>query len=138
MENKNDSTSEVNKNDSTSERNKNMSTTHSEQVPIFGLGQTTISILLSKIVVLFILTGIVSYFFIEEQTQQYEKGLTLTKELYIKQYEEYRHKLLEREEYVNVNKSVLTTFLAMSFLITSYELTIFIISFIIKKIIKIG
>jgi hypothetical protein len=93
------------------------------------------NILFAKLIIVLVLTIFLSYAFIQDSKLKYQKGVELTKELYVEEYTKYRNDLLDYEKYVNPISSAFFTLLAVSFLVSSYELSVWLIIFLVKKII---
>jgi hypothetical protein len=91
---------------------------------------------LTRLVLILLLTVIASHFYIQDANQRYQTGKELTKTTYIEQYQNYRENLLDSQKYTNVITSVFTVFLGITILVSSYELIIWAISLIIKKIVR--
>lgn len=89
--------------------------------------------LFSKLIITLVLTVIISYSFVYNANQQYKKGIELTQKSYIKQYKEYKDDLLAYKQFTYVPSSTFFTFVGVSILVGSYELSTFLISLLLKK-----
>jgi predicted PurR-regulated permease PerM len=89
--------------------------------------------LLTRLVIILLVTAFISYFYIKDSNQNYQKGIELTKESYMKNYEEYKAELLSSKENMNVFRSTFVVLVSLSVLIGIYEGLIFFITLFLKK-----
>lgn len=89
---------------------------------------------IAKLIALVVLTSGLGFFFISSSESQYQEGKNLTQEKYLAKFEDYKAKLTSKGEY-SQNKllSVFSAFIALSFFIGSYELTVLLIRVLIGK-----
>ncbi len=102
----------------------------------FSLKSSTISRLIARLIVTTSLVAVTSCFFVQNSTKEYEKGQSLTQEKYLKDFDRYKQNLLKSKNYTAIPIASLSSLIAISFLVGSYELLVLGIGMIIGKIIK--
>jgi predicted PurR-regulated permease PerM len=109
----------------------------SEEKVTFTVKSSTRSRFIAKLIITAGLVAVTTYFFTQNSAKQYEKGIALTQESYLKDFERYKQSLLRLEDYSNnLPFSSFVCFLVITSLVGSYELLAFIIGLTIGKIIK--
>ena len=109
---------------------------HPEESVAFVIKRSSRNVFLAKMITLLGLTLLGGYFFAQDGARKHERGRELTQEKYLEKFDEYKGVLLDAKKYDDPLLSTLSMFLAVSFLIGSYELTVLIIGFLIGKVIR--
>lgn len=108
----------------------------SEETITFTVKRSTRSRFIAKLFLILGLTSFSSYFTVQSSIQEYKKGQELTEERYLADYNEYKTELLNAKNSTNPVSSIFVMFIAISFMIGSYELMALMIGLIIEKLIR--
>lgn len=90
----------------------------------------------SRLLVFVFLVFVVGGFFTHYSSDAYQKGLELTKEIYIKDFDSVKEELLSSKPYANYLYSLFITFIGMSIIVGSYELAVYGVNVILRRTLK--